>query len=64
MPGMGPAMVADYPEVVNFTRFWSRGSQLFRKEDQQLLVEDVRAVDSNSLTSLISNYLREVDQPH
>ena len=46
MPGMGPSMIADYPEVVNFTRFWNRGSQLFKKEEQQLLIENVRAVDS------------------
>src|SRR6478609_406929 len=49
MPGMGPAMVADYPEIITFTRFWSRGSQLFKKGDQQLLVENVRAVDSTFL---------------
>ena len=52
MPGMGPAMVADYPEVASFTRFWSRESQLFKKGEQQLLIENVRAVDSTFLDLL------------
>jgi putative ABC transport system permease protein len=62
MPGMGPAMVADYPEVTGFTRFWSRGSQLFKKEEQQLLIENVRAVDSTFL-DLFDFELLEGDRP-
>ncbi|SKC88556.1 ABC transporter permease [Ohtaekwangia koreensis] len=49
MPGMGPSMVADYPEVLNFTRFWSHGKKLFKKDEKQILVEQVFAVDSTFL---------------
>jgi putative ABC transport system permease protein len=49
MPGMGPSMVADYPKVLNFTRFWSHGKKLFKKDEKQILVEQVFAVDSTFL---------------
>lgn len=49
MPGMGPAMLNDFPEVINYTRFWSRGKRLFIKEEQQLLVKDIFVVDSTFL---------------
>ncbi len=49
MSGMGPNMVADYPEIKSFTRFWGRGSQLFKKGEQQLLIEGVASVDSTFL---------------
>ncbi len=49
MPGMGPAMLNDFPEVINFTRFWSRGKRLFTKEEKQLIVEDLFMVDSTFL---------------
>ena len=28
MPGMGPNLIKDFPEIKNFTRFWGRGKQL------------------------------------
>lgn len=46
MPGMGPNMVADYPEVVNFTRFWDRGQTLTKKGEKQVVIDKMRAVDS------------------
>ena len=46
MPGMGPNMVADYPEVKNFTRCWNHDKTLFKREDKQIIIENVKAVDS------------------
>ncbi|MCB9267882.1 MAG: ABC transporter permease, partial [Lewinellaceae bacterium] len=49
MPGMGPNLQKDYPEVLNFTRYWTRGKQLFEKGDTRLIVEEVVGVDSTFL---------------
>jgi putative ABC transport system permease protein len=46
MPGMGPAMVTDFPEVTTYTRFWDLGRTLFKRNEKQVLVDLVRAVDS------------------
>lgn len=69
MPGMGPNMVADYPEVVNFTRFWDHGKTLFKKGDKQVLIDLVRAVDSTFFDifdfPLLSGDLKTaLDEPH
>ncbi|MEM1124269.1 MAG: ABC transporter permease [Bacteroidota bacterium] len=49
MAGMGPNMTKDYPEILNYTRFWSWGSQLFHKGDQRLMIERTVMVDSTFL---------------
>ena len=49
MPGMGPHMREDFPEVLNYTRFWNHNTQVFIKGDQKILIENVRAVDSTFL---------------
>ena len=49
MPGMGPSMLNDFPEVTNFTRYWDRGTRLFTKETTQLTVEHTVMVDSTFL---------------
>jgi len=49
MPGMGPNLQKDYPEVLNYTRYWNRGKRLFEKGDIRLIVEDVVMVDSTFL---------------
>ena len=46
MPGMGPNMHKDYPEILDFTRFWGRGKQLFKKGGQRLMIEHTVRVDS------------------
>jgi putative ABC transport system permease protein len=46
MPGMGPAMKRDFPEVKSFVRFWHRGKQLITKNDTKHLIDNVMAVDS------------------
>jgi putative ABC transport system permease protein len=49
MSGMGPAMQTDFPEVSDFTRYWSRGGTVVKKEEEQLLVDNIAAVDSTFL---------------
>src|SRR5215212_8659089 len=34
MPGMGPNLREELPEIKNYARFWNRGSQLIQKEDK------------------------------
>ena len=49
MPGMGPNLAKDYPEVINYTRFWGRGKRLYYKDDQRMIIEKTVAVDSTFL---------------
>ncbi|MEM6319917.1 MAG: FtsX-like permease family protein [Bacteroidota bacterium] len=49
MPGMGPNLQKDYPEVLNFTRFWGRGQQVLTKGDQRIVLEKTITVDSTFL---------------
>ena len=49
MPGMGPALHRDFPEVVNYTRVWGRGRKLYEHGDKRILIENSLAVDSTFL---------------
>ncbi len=46
MPGMGPALKRDFPEVKNYVRLWLRGKQLITKNDTKHLVDNVITADS------------------
>ncbi|MEP1035138.1 ABC transporter permease [Ekhidna sp.] len=46
MPGMGPTMTDQFPEIERYTRFWSWGSQVIRRDDKSLIAERVVGVDS------------------
>ncbi len=46
MPGMGPTMTDQFPEIEKYTRFWGWGSQLVEVEEKNMLVERVVGVDS------------------
>ena len=46
MPGMGPSMLNDFPEVNSFVRFHRRGKQLYSYGDKQFLINKTVAVDS------------------
>jgi putative ABC transport system permease protein len=46
MPGMGPALKKDFPEVQTYVRFWQRGKQLITKDDTKQLIDNVMVVDS------------------
>lgn len=47
MPGMGPAIQKEFPEVRSFVRFWIRGKQLLVKDETKILIENIFAADSN-----------------
>lgn len=47
MPGMGPTMTNDFPEIESYTRFWSWGRQLVELEDENIMVEKMVGVDSS-----------------
>ena len=49
MPGMGPEISKDYPEVKEYTRFWGRGRQLYEKGDKRFIIEKSVIVDSTFL---------------
>jgi putative ABC transport system permease protein len=46
MPGMGPALKGEFPEVQSFVRFWLRGKQLITKDETKQLIDNVIVVDS------------------
>ncbi|MCB9278946.1 MAG: ABC transporter permease [Lewinellaceae bacterium] len=49
MPGMGPNIAKDYPDVKSYTRYWNRGKRLLQKDDRRIVLETVSAVDSTFL---------------
>lgn len=49
MPGMGPFLLKEFPEVVNYTRFMCRPKQLIVKEEKRFLLPFVATVDSTFL---------------
>jgi putative ABC transport system permease protein len=49
MPGMGPALLRDYPEVRNYTRFMCRPTQLLVKDEKRFLLPFMARVDSTFL---------------
>jgi putative ABC transport system permease protein len=49
MPGMGPNLVKEYPEVVAYARFWNRGKQLVERGETKMLVDNLARADSTFL---------------
>jgi putative ABC transport system permease protein len=49
MPGMGPALLKEFPEVANFSRFMNREKQLMVKDEKRFLLPHVAVVDSTFL---------------
>lgn len=47
MPGMGPTMAAEFPEIEAFTRFWGFGEQLLELDDKKITIDQVVAADTN-----------------
>ncbi|MEP0984855.1 FtsX-like permease family protein [Ekhidna sp.] len=50
MPGMGPTMAAEFPEIETFARYRSFGDQLIEAGDNKMIIENVAAADSSFLT--------------
>jgi len=49
MPGMGPNLVTEFPEVTSYARFWNRGKQLVENGSTKMLIDDVARADSTFL---------------
>jgi putative ABC transport system permease protein len=49
MPGMGPSMLKDFPEVNNYARFMCRPKQLLVREDKRFILPYIATVDSTFL---------------
>ncbi|MEO9801688.1 MAG: FtsX-like permease family protein [Reichenbachiella sp.] len=49
MPGMGPTLITDFPEVENYTRIWRQGKRIWKKDALPYPVDEVMAVDSTFL---------------
>lgn len=47
MPGMGPTMAAEFPEIRSFARYRSFGEQLIEVGETKMIIESVAAVDSS-----------------
>ncbi len=45
----GPSMAEDFPQVANFTRYWTHGKVAFRNAEDQFMINSVAAVDSTFL---------------
>jgi len=69
MPGMAPNILADFPEVINYTRYWSHDQTLFKLGEKQVLIDQVKAVDSTFLDVfdfplLAGDFSTALDEPH
>jgi len=49
MPGMGPNILKDFPEVINYTRFMNRNKQLVVDGEIRFLLPNLAVVDSTFL---------------
>lgn len=49
MPGMGPTLVADFPEIEKYCRFWRQGKRIWKKDDLTFPVKDTMLGDSTFL---------------
>ena len=49
MPGMGPNLLKEFPEITNFARFMCRPKQLVIKEEKRFLLPFLATVDSTFL---------------
>jgi putative ABC transport system permease protein len=50
MSGMGPNLLADFPEVENYARYWGRTNVLYQYENIRLTIESSPFVDSTFLS--------------
>lgn len=49
MPGMGPNLLNEMPEISGFTRFWNWDKLMYEKEEKSLMVNRTAIVDSTFL---------------
>ena len=46
MPGMGPFIAKEFPEVITYSRVWNRTKQLVIRDEARFLIPNVMLVDS------------------
>ena len=49
MPGMGPSLLKDFPEIENYARFMCRPKQLLTRDEKKFLLPFLATVDSTFL---------------
>ena len=49
MPGMGPTMKEDFPEIASYTRFWGWGKQSVQVDEKSYMIKQAVGVDSTFL---------------
>ncbi|MEM8568953.1 MAG: ABC transporter permease, partial [Bacteroidota bacterium] len=69
MPGMGPQMLNDFPEVVNYTRYYIQGKEFMSRGELGLTIDKVFLVDSTFLEIfdfklLAGNRSNALDEPN
>src|SRR5688572_4213065 len=69
MPGMGPNLLKEFPEIVNYARFMCRPKQLVVKEEKRFLLPFLATVDSTFLDIfdfkvLIGDRTTALDEPY
>jgi putative ABC transport system permease protein len=47
MPGMGPTMKSEFPEVLNYSRFWTFNEQLVEVGEKKVMADKMVGVDSS-----------------
>lgn len=60
MPLMGETLQEEFPEIINFTRFYGQGRELHRAGEQEMFIDKTVAVDSTFL-QLFNFKLKEGD---
>jgi len=50
MPGMGPTLVTDFPEIKSYARYWNWDKMLWQKDETALMIDVSVCVDSNFIT--------------
>ncbi len=69
MPGMGPQMLNDFPEVANYTRYYIQGKEYISRDELGLTIDKVFLVDSTFLKIfdfklLAGNRSNALDEPN
>lgn len=69
MPGMGPQMLKEFPEVINYSRYYVQGKEFFSKGELGLTIDNVFLVDSTFLgifdfELLAGNRSNALDEPN
>ncbi len=46
MAAMGPTLASEYPDLIQYTRYWNWGKLIFEKDEKRMAIETVVHVDS------------------